>query len=141
MVDHQFYAALAVGDARKMTEILNLLVTAREINRRKDFETGFTDDLISTTAVIYAKIAWHHGHELRLDSPYVPAEWLPMTPLPAYEDHYDFLGKPINRSPPGKVPPEERQKFVAAKPVEMPAETGPRPSWLDSLRRLFRGVP
>jgi immunity protein 49 of polymorphic toxin system len=141
MADHQFYAALAAGDVGRMTKILNLLVTAHEINRRKNFETGYTEDLISTMPVIYAKIAWYHGHEVRVDSPYVPVEWLPMTPLPAYEDRYDFLAKPINRSPPGKVPLEERQNVVAAKPAEMPARTGPSPSWLDSLRRLFRMVP
>lgn len=117
MIDHEFYAALAAGDAERMIEALNLLVTAQEINRRKNLESGYTDDLISTTPVIYAKIAWYHGYELRLDSPYVPAEWLPMTPLTVYEDHYDFLGKPINRSPPGKVPPGERQSVVAAKRV------------------------
>jgi hypothetical protein len=124
-----------------MTEILNLLVTAHEINRRKNFETGYTEELISTMPVIYAKIAWYHGHEVRVDSPYVPVAWLPMTPLPAYEDRYDFLAKPINLLPPGKVPLEERQNVVAAKPAEMPARTGPSPSWLDSLRRLFRMVP
>jgi hypothetical protein len=41
--------------------------------------------------VIYAKIAWLHGHEVRVDSPYVPAQWLPLEPLPHYDPVYRFL--------------------------------------------------
>jgi hypothetical protein len=52
---------------------------------------GYAADLISTAAVIYAKIAWHHGYEVRVDSPYIPPEWLPTEPLERYDDHYGFL--------------------------------------------------
>ena len=58
---------------------------------QKQRRLRFTADLISTAAVIYAKIAGLHGHELRVDSPYVPAAWLANTPLERYDDHYDFL--------------------------------------------------
>ena len=58
---------------------------------RAKAESGFTEDLISTPAVIYAKIAWLHGCKVVVDTPYIPAEWLPMDPLPHYDNHYRFL--------------------------------------------------
>jgi len=47
---------------------------------RDHFESGFTSDLISTMAVIYAKIAWYHGIEFDIQPPYVPSRWLPSAP-------------------------------------------------------------
>jgi Immunity protein 49 len=58
---------------------------------RSNDEGGFTEDLISTPAFIYAKIAWRHGYEVVVDSPFVPSEWLPISPLDRYENHYAFL--------------------------------------------------
>lgn len=89
--DYDFYLALADGDKTGMEAALLDMVQPRKVRGRSNDDCGFTADLISTAAVIYAKIAGLHGHELRVDSPYVPAAWLANTPLERYDDHYDFL--------------------------------------------------
>lgn len=90
-IDHHFFLALAQGDVTKMEEVLQQIVEPKAIRSRNDDESGYTADLISTYAVIYAKIAWQHGYQVKVDSPYVPAEWLPVAPLEHYDTHYDFL--------------------------------------------------
>jgi hypothetical protein len=91
LLDHHFYKALAQGDMGKMQSVLQELLSSKVLKARGDDENGFTEDLIFTPAVIYAKIAWRHGYEVKVDSPYVPAEWLPVEPLKEYDNHYDFL--------------------------------------------------
>lgn len=91
LIDHRFWLALARGEVGGMQDVLQALVTPKLLRARKNIESGFTEDLISTPAVVYAKIAWFHGYELVVDTPYIPSEWLPMTPLPHYDDHYEFL--------------------------------------------------
>jgi len=88
LVDHHFYLALARRDTGKMQEALAQLVTPYP---RVGEGSGFTEDLISTAAVVYAKIAWRHGYHVQVDSPYIPAEWLPIEPLTQYSNHYSFL--------------------------------------------------
>jgi hypothetical protein len=89
--DHHFYLALAQGDIEKMQYVLQEIISPKAINARLDYESGFTADLISTPAVIYAKIAWRHGYKVKVDSPYIPQEWLPIEPLNQYDNHYAFL--------------------------------------------------
>ena len=91
LVDYRFHLALARGDMGEMQAALRELVTPSALQRRSNSESGYTEDLISTPAVIYAKIAWLHGHRVVVDTPYIPAEWLPMDPLPSYDAHYQFL--------------------------------------------------
>jgi Immunity protein 49 len=90
-IDHEFYGALAIGNTAGMEGVLSELASPKIIRQRSNDESGFTQDLISSYAVIYAKIAWRHGYEVKVDSPYVPAEWLPNDPLDSYENHYAFL--------------------------------------------------
>lgn len=90
-IDHHFFLALARGDISEMEEVLQQIVEPKAIRSRSDDESGYTDGLISTYAVMYAKIAWRHGYKVEVDSPYVPTEWLPIEPLEYYDDHYDFL--------------------------------------------------
>lgn len=91
LVDHHFYLALARGDIEKMNSALEEIVSPKSIHSRLDYESGFTADLISTPAVVYAKIAWRHGYKVNVDSPYIPKEWLPIEPLDHYDNHYGFL--------------------------------------------------
>jgi hypothetical protein len=91
LVDHHFYLALAKGDIEKMQSALQEIVSPKAIQARLDYESGYTADLISTPAVIYAKIAWRHGYKVKVDSPYVPQEWLPNEPLKQYDNHYGFF--------------------------------------------------
>jgi hypothetical protein len=92
LVDHKFFLALARQDKPAMEDALRDLVTPTAVGTRVNDDSGYVADLISTAAVIYAKIAWLHGHKVQVDSPYVPSEWLPNSALGHYDNHYSFLG-------------------------------------------------
>ena len=89
--DHYFYLALARDDRDGMEAALREIVSPAALRGRNADDSGYAADLISTAAVIYAKIAWLHGHQVSVDTPYIPAEWLPMTPLARYDPCYRFL--------------------------------------------------
>jgi hypothetical protein len=89
--DHQFYLALARGDAKEMQIAIRDLLTPKALSGRANDESGYTKGLISTPAVIYSKIAWLHGFPVDIESHYVPREWLPTSPLKIYNDVYPFL--------------------------------------------------
>lgn len=91
LVDHRFWLALAEGDLAEMEAALAAIASPKIVRARHDDESGFTDDLIFTPAVIYAKIAWWHGHEVSVPTGLIPSEWLPMTPLAQYRSGYPFL--------------------------------------------------
>jgi len=91
LADQEFFLALARQDRPSMEVALERLTQPKLIRSRINDEHGFAENLISTPAVVYAKIAWLHGHEVKVDSPLVPAEWLLMKPLPHYEEAYAFL--------------------------------------------------
>lgn len=82
--DNDFLAALAAGDPERMREILNDLVSPKVARSRAGLEDGYTQDLISTSAVLYAKLARRHGYEIEVESDYVPVQWLPVAPLDNY---------------------------------------------------------
>jgi len=92
LIDHRFYLALAKGDKAAMESVLNEL-TSPKIARQRNVEQAFglTERLIATHATIYAKIAWRHGYEVEVDSPWVPREWLPIRPLDRYDDPWPFM--------------------------------------------------
>lgn len=89
--DHKFFLGLARQDKSAMEDALCAMVSPSAVQGRADDDSGFATDLISTAAVIYAKIAWLHGHEVQTGSPYIPVEWLPNIPLERYDQHYSFL--------------------------------------------------
>ena len=91
LADQEFFLALARQDRPGMEAALERLTQPKLVQSRSNDEHGLAENLISTAAVAYAKIAWLHGHEVEVNSPLVPAEWLPMEPLPRYEDAYAFL--------------------------------------------------
>lgn len=91
LTDYAFYAALAEGNSEKMQTALYQLLDTKKFNARRNWENGYTQDLIYTCVIIYAKLAWYHGYQIEVDSPYVPKEWLDMTPLPEYQDEFPFL--------------------------------------------------
>jgi Immunity protein 49 len=90
-IDNEFYRTLAKGDIAGMEAALREIASPKIVRQRSNDGSGFTQDLISSYAVIYAKIAWRHGYKVKVDSPYVPAEWLPNDPLDSYDNHYAFL--------------------------------------------------
>ena len=58
-----------------------------------------TGDFFAYIATFEAKLCWHKGIEVQIDSPRVPMDLMPVRPLAHYDDVYDFLK-------PGWVPPE-----------------------------------
>ena len=91
MDTYEYYLGLATGDITQMEKALAEFVKPRFLRSRADIESGYTEGLISTEAVVLAKLAWRNGYEVKIDSPYVPKEWLPVQPLDHYEDEFDFM--------------------------------------------------
>jgi hypothetical protein len=91
LLDNDFFVALANGDVSGMEAVLIELTSPASIKKRLSMESGYSENLISTFGVIYAKIAWRHGYEVRIETPYIPAEWLPINPLNNYNPIYSFL--------------------------------------------------
>ena len=90
LIDHRFYLALAEGDEQTMSDVVQQLVTPKLLAARRNYESGYTTDLISTPAVIFSKLAWRAGFHITTKSPFVPAEWLPVAPLPRYEQYFEI---------------------------------------------------
>lgn len=91
LLDQHFYLALAKSDKSSMEGVLHELVSTKCLRGRQNDESGFTRDLISTYAVIYAKLAQRHGHKISINSPLVPDPWIPIAPLASYTDSYPFM--------------------------------------------------
>lgn len=91
LIDHQFYLALANGDSAGMEAVIKELVSPKLISKRTPLESGFSANLICTPAIIYSKLAWRAGHNIDVQSPYVPSEWLPAAPLAKYTEAFDFM--------------------------------------------------
>jgi hypothetical protein len=88
--DNRFHLALARGDMAGMEHALAEMVTPKEIKWRNEHE-GYTGWFIVRQAVIYAKIAWRHGFQVQVDTPWIPSEWLPIKPLWDYVEPYCFM--------------------------------------------------
>jgi hypothetical protein len=101
---HYFWLALAQGDKTKMEQVLQKMANPRVLRTRTGEESPISEDLIFTRIIICMKVAWRNGYEIKVDSPYVPMEWMPNKPLEQYDNHYSFLKVPaseiINRPPP-----------------------------------------
>ena len=91
--DHRFHLALCEGDVAGMEAALAEIVEPKLMKRRQEEEAGTTAPFICTFAVIYAKIAWLHGYEVQVSSPFVPKEWLPVAQLDRYDDVYSFVAE------------------------------------------------
>ena len=101
--DSRFHMALAEGDVARMEASLDELVEPKLMKRRQEEESGTTGPFICTFAIVYAKIAWLHGHRVQVSSPYVPKEWLPIAPLPKYEDTFAFMAQSDDSMPVGRT--------------------------------------
>lgn len=97
--DHRFHLSLADGDVDGMQSALAEMVEPKLLKRRRQEESGYSQDLICTFAIVYAKIAWRHGFPVKVDSPLVPKEWLPISPLPRYDDTFAFMAKSDDSMP------------------------------------------
>lgn len=92
MADHRFYLSLARGDIAGMETALAELTSEKMARVRNDeLPFGLTHFFVGTHAVMYAKLAWIHGFQVHVDTPYIPPEWLPAVPLAEYKDPHDFM--------------------------------------------------
>jgi len=88
------------GDDQKLAELIALF-KAKSLKKNAKFNNAY---IMCNTALI-------RGDEVQVDSPLVPMAFMPVAPLPHYDDVYEFL-KPGWQAPP---PPEPEKKGFFAK--------------------------
>ncbi|UEP38549.1 immunity 49 family protein [Burkholderia ambifaria] len=91
--DHKFYLALAEGDVNGMEAAIDELVSTELVRKRAALDGGFFASLICASAVIYSSLAWRHGYEVNIDSPYVPREWISRGEPESYFDEFEFMSE------------------------------------------------
>jgi Immunity protein 49 len=91
LIDHRFYLALAKGDKSGMQSVLLEKCEPKNRKTRYDQESGLTNNFIVSYATLFAKLARHHGHELDLDTPWIPKDWILFNPNARYEDPWPFM--------------------------------------------------
>ena len=95
-----FYHGLLSGNIAQMEQALAYFTTIK-------YEDSTTQDFLAFYAVVLCKLAWLRGFEVQVDHPRVPMAFMPVNPLPFYDDVYEFL-KPGWVAPP--PPPEYAAK-------------------------------
>ncbi|CAM2179030.1 Immunity protein 49 [Burkholderia latens] len=91
LIDHEFYLALSRGDVDGMGRVINELVSQKLIRKRASLDGGFFANLICVPAIIYSKLAWRHGCQINIDSPYVPRAWIVDNGPDSYFDEFGFM--------------------------------------------------
>jgi hypothetical protein len=91
LIDHRFYLALANGDKTGMEVVLAEKCKPKQRKARHDQESGLTHNFIVSYATLFAKLAWHSGYEVEVDTPWIPKDWLPVGPLVKYEEPWPFM--------------------------------------------------
>lgn len=81
-----FYSLLMKGDKA------GLEASIMESTRfRKTGDEPYICDFLYPGATFRAKLCWHKGIPVEIEHPMVPMAWMPIQPLPQYDDVYDFL--------------------------------------------------
>lgn len=93
---HALYYALAQKDKAEMERQLQVMLNPVKLRVRLSEEPPYTEHLFVSRIIIFMKIAWLHGFDIGVDSPYVPMEWMPTQPLETYSKHYSFLDHTID---------------------------------------------
>lgn len=91
LIQFSFYRELAQGNVDGMREILLDMCSPNLRSRSYQYESGLTNNFIVMLATLFAKLAWRHGYELDIDTPWIPKEWLPIRPNEKYEDPWPFM--------------------------------------------------
>ena len=90
---NDFFSLLMRGDRQG----LEYLIHQHALVKSAD---PLTEDFMSFQGCLEAKLCWFKGIRVKIDSPLVPMELMPVRPLEHYDDVYDFLQ-------PGWVPPPQ----------------------------------
>jgi hypothetical protein len=91
LIDYEFYLALSRGDQAEMEVALREMTRPKRAVPRLRSGDGFPRWFVHYDAVLYGKIAWRHGYKVKVDTPFVPIDWLPVKPLASYHDPYEFM--------------------------------------------------
>jgi hypothetical protein len=94
-----FYSLLMKGD--KATLEKSIMESSRF---RRSGGEPYIFDFVYPGATFRAKLCWYKGIPVEIEHPMVPMAWMPIQPLPQYDDIYDFLS-------PDWTPPD--QGFMA----------------------------
>jgi hypothetical protein len=93
-IDYEIMRAIARRDKAEVERTLSILCSPKmQRTRNHEMPFGLTEHFIGTQAVVYAKMAWYHGLEVQVDTPSIPAEWLPMTPAASYPEPHEYFAR------------------------------------------------
>lgn len=73
----------------KIESALNIMES--DEHKKPRIKSDEIEKYLSPQTIVVAKMAWMHGMEVEIDSPYVPKELLPFEPLEEYTIPYKFL--------------------------------------------------
>lgn len=90
-----FYSLLMKGDKAALE---NSITDYFRIERRNTMP--IVCDFVYPVATFRTKLCWYKNIPVEIEHPMVPMEWMPIDPLPGYDDIYDFLS-------PDWVPPDQ----------------------------------
>jgi hypothetical protein len=91
LLDHRFFLSLANKDQSGMESALLEMCMPRIRSNSFKRESGVTGSFITSHATLYAKLAWRNGFQVKVDSPWIPQDWLPVAPLDKYEAPWPFM--------------------------------------------------
>ena len=92
--DYLFFKALVEGDKQAMEDNIHALLKGKVAHtRNNEHGMAYQSKVVSTWGVMLSKMAYRHGYELDIDSPWVPKEWLPVKPLAHYSEDIDFMSE------------------------------------------------
>ena len=90
-LEFEFLKALAKKDIDKMKESINSMLDIKIARKMLYDMENYFDFYLQIFALIYLKIALHHGIDLGIDSDIAPKELIDNTPAGSYPEPYDFM--------------------------------------------------
>ena len=90
-LEFEFLKALAKKDIDKMKESINSMLDIKVARKMLYDMENYFDFYLQIFALIYLKIALHHGIDLGIDSDIAPKELIDNTPTDSYSEPYDFM--------------------------------------------------
>ena len=90
-LEFEFLKALAKKDIDKMKESINSMLDIKIARKMLYDMENYFDFYLQIFALIYLKIALHHGIDLGIDSNIAPKELIDNTPADSYSEPYDFM--------------------------------------------------
>lgn len=90
-LEFEFLKALAKKDIDKMKESINSMLDIKIARKMLYDMENYFDFYLQIFALIYLKIALHHGIDLGIDSDIAPKELIDNTLADSYSEPYDFM--------------------------------------------------